>query len=569
MPRFSAIKRRTTGAAQVAYDNRYGTDTATAASTGWFTFGLRPGCRRVWVNSTQADDSGDGLTAATAKKTLTAAKALFGTSPTPGDQLMIAGTGGRSYSDSTYNFTLDFAPGYSATYPTAYLCYDPANPGDTTKYGKLYGADRPIILMPDTANTNSAFLSTTYDFNASISHIAVQGLILDGQNLSRQAIGSVGRHDNMIWQNCQFKQTATGLNNGNRTNGTASGGNISKCSFYGSWDATSGNANAIYLDGVTGWYVQDNVFVHCGWKVGSSRNDTTSAGGPSVFGHSVYYHAGNTGCRFDRNVYVDSAADGWGMRGTCSATQLVSWDEPIVGALTGISTSYTEAPLGDLATIDDFCSFGGSDLNSAGGGERGSGISVNNAASGTYARNGVLFDNPRYGVSGNNWLLGMISLGAGAAASSVLMDKIRTYNFAAVAQDLPSSSPNSVTSTWSNSLLDSLNKTLSSSPAGTISGTGVRTWTVGDYPNAKTADQVATDMLTGMGVTPGASYAARKAQVVNYMLEYPHLDWVRAFLGVVFPAFGATPQYQTASIPNVSALPTPTTVYTAATPTRI
>ena len=576
MPRFSAIKRRTSGLAPVNYDSRYGTDTATAASTGWFTFGLKPGAQRVWVNSTQADDSGDGLTAATAKKTLDAALVLLRDGyfrdgafvyHAAAHQLMIAGTGGRTYQDSGTNSVALF-PGDSTTYPAAFLCYDPAAPGDSSKYGKLLGQDRPRILIP--ADGSPSSFSSSWGFDATFSNIAVQGLIFDCSAVGNGGMNLVYRHDHVVIQNCTFIAGGFSHDNASSSLGYSQGGNVSKCSFYGIYDnrgaSSSGNASALYVAEVNGFRWEDNVFVHCGWKVGVTRDDTLANGAPAVFGHSCYYHATSTNGTSNRNVYVDSAADGWGMRGDVAATQLFSWDEPIVGALTGVSTSYTEKPLGALATIDDFASMGGSHLNSTvGGGERGEGIGVNNGAVGTHARNGVMFDNPKYsGANGNNWLLGMTSLGAGAAASTVLMDKIRTWNAFAYAASIPTSPPNSITATWTNCLLDSL--TTNSSP---ISGTGVRTWTVGDYPNAKTADQVATDMLNGMGVTPGASYAARKAQVVNYMLEYPHLDWARAFLGVVFPAFGATPQYATASIPNVSALPTPTTVYTSSTPTRI
>src|SRR6476659_5034499 len=89
------------GSTATVYDNRFGTDTARSAASGFDTFALHASAARIWVNSTRPDDSGDGLSAATAKKTLNAAINVMWNRGNSGDQLMIAGTGGRSYVDSS------------------------------------------------------------------------------------------------------------------------------------------------------------------------------------------------------------------------------------------------------------------------------------------------------------------------------------------------------------------------------------------------------------------------------------------------------------------------------------
>src|SRR5947209_508561 len=99
MSHFSAVHRRTSisSGLAISYDNRFGTDATGAAATGWFTFGLHFGNRQVWCDASKADDTGNGLTAATAKKTFDAAYTLWATGFTSGDQLMVAGKGGRTY----------------------------------------------------------------------------------------------------------------------------------------------------------------------------------------------------------------------------------------------------------------------------------------------------------------------------------------------------------------------------------------------------------------------------------------------------------------------------------------
>jgi hypothetical protein len=130
---------------RTAYDNRFGTDTTRSGNTGLDTFDLHASAARIWVNSTRADDTGDGLSAATAKKTLDAAIIAMWTRNNPADQLMIAGTGGRSYVDSS-GYETSGIQGISLAYPVVFQSYDPADPtGATTKFGELWGANRPRI----------------------------------------------------------------------------------------------------------------------------------------------------------------------------------------------------------------------------------------------------------------------------------------------------------------------------------------------------------------------------------------------------------------------------------------
>jgi hypothetical protein len=571
---FTSTTTASVGGTAVTYDTRFGTDSPATITTngGWFTFGLRAGSRRVWCDSSRPDDSGDGLSAATAKKTLMAAWALFTNgSWTAGDQLMLAGKGGRTYTDdgsSTgwFNFASQPTLGTAAaTYPTAVLCYDPASPADTTKYGKLLGSDRPIFLTPDpavlAADPNGAaqsILSNGTNGDGTHGGFAVQGLILSGGDYDRDGVGTQGKHDYVCWQNCQLKRLELG--NGTEAS-VAFVYNISKCSFYGMWNAANGNTSGLFSDNIDGLYCQDNVFAHCGWKMSSSRDDAFADGGPFYLGHSNYYTAWCTNGRFDRNVYIDSASDGWGLRGNANATQLVSIDEPIVGALTGFSNVYTERPGGSTVQVNDAVAMGGGDIapNAIKAGNdltRGAGVGGRNALLGTIT-NMVLFDNPKYGTPNNYTMLGE-EFDSGQVSQTYAYDKIRTYNFSPIAQyrTFLVGDAAKVSMTWTNSLLDGLAALKfvtgggGQSSDGSISGTGVRTWTAGDYPSAMTKNQV----ITALGFSS-------KAAMVNAMLDFPHLSWAQAIIGIVFPAFGATPLYATASVPSLTGLPTPTVVY--------
>lgn len=82
MSRFRLVRRFLTpatgggggaGSLSPIYDTRFGTGND---ANNLFTFGLRPGCRRIWVNAVSGNDANDGLTAATAKATYNAGMQL-------------------------------------------------------------------------------------------------------------------------------------------------------------------------------------------------------------------------------------------------------------------------------------------------------------------------------------------------------------------------------------------------------------------------------------------------------------------------------------------------------------
>src|SRR6185312_5663710 len=122
MSHFRSIRRGLmasgAGPLAVTYDARFGT---AVDANGWFTFDLHSGNRRVWVDSVNGNDANSGLSAALAKQTLVAAGAVFkGTGSAGGDQIMVAGGQGQTYTYVNQNGPVfNGIAGISATYPTA------------------------------------------------------------------------------------------------------------------------------------------------------------------------------------------------------------------------------------------------------------------------------------------------------------------------------------------------------------------------------------------------------------------------------------------------------------------
>lgn len=598
MSHFAAVKRRTSisGGSAVSYDARFGTDLVTAAATGWFTFALHSGNRRIWLDSTKADDTGDGLTAATAKKTFNAAYTLWGTSFTAGDQLMIAGTGGRTYTASGQSNGLTGKAGISAAYPSAILSYDPADAANTAKYGKLSGSNKPVIQSPDWGAFASATGSGLADY------IATQGLRFDAQDADGLGPTIQSRHDGIVFQYCDFNDLQLTLEYGSGYDATGASygqtGNVSKCSFYGQW-ASGGNMQGIYLHCSKDFIIEDNVFAHVGWRIGSSRDDG-AAGGANGVNHAHYVGASNTGVIVRRNFYTDTSADGMNLRGNGTVSSIASLDEPVVGYLGNFSGSWHEAPDGVTITADDWLMMGGAPINS--GTPAGYGPQNINTLSGSYLRNVAAFDNPHpepfiQSLNGGNSqnIVSITHSGTTATLTTdaahgfttgdkitvdfaaptdynvtralvtvvnsttltypmattpatnatvvgkytpiipmfLLVDKVHAYNYSSSWESL-SWVTTAIHNTYTNIISDQL-----------AAGVGNAVSSGATFSGYKTRDQVVTAVLNGIGITPGSSYYARKAQLINAALTRPDLPWAQWLIGVGFPAMNLTPTYST------------------------
>lgn len=533
------------------YDTRFGTDSASTiiANNGLFSFGLNTGNKQYFVNSKSGgpgSDSNNGLSYSTPKASFDAGIALLAAG-SPGDQLLIAGGEGQTYTDNGLS-NLNSMSGISSTYPTFVGCYDSTDPTNVSKYGKLFQGKRPKISF---AGLPSIACTTTTG-----GHIAVQGLNLIGTDTAGgQQMIFQGQLDGLVFQNLilnGFQLTAQSTTTRSQTR------NVSKCVFIAPWVASTAHIGGFFDAETEALWIQDCVYIHCGWKLGGSRDDPASLGGPTIFNHGQYMHAEsnpNT-MRVDRNVYINSSADGLGMRRSSTTTQCVTIDEPMVGAVSGWSANYSEEPGGATLTLDDILCVGGINLNSFL--PRGQGpSSLNLSPSGNYINNLIAFDNSQYNVAGANDVLYSITNSDGNQQNqAITLSNIRCHNAYSRAQSMfwgtgatPPGTQSQVSVTWENCLIDSLAAYGSPGAPSSISGTGVRTWTSGDYPNPLTK----SSFITAMGFSSLAG-------LVNAIAYTPEFPWAAAMFGVGATAFGAAPVYQTASVPNMTGI-TPDVVY--------
>jgi hypothetical protein len=606
---------------RVIYDRRYGTSTDVK---GWFTFGLHSGNRRVWLN-TSGSDSNDCLSPATACATFDHTFPIFlGGSFNPADQLMVAGTAGRTYIDTIGSPTLGGHGGISAAYPTAILSYDPTDPTNTAKYGKLVGADMPVIQL-----TGGSFNNANCDGS---SYYAIQGIAFDGLDQSAAGIAwqCTPTHNHVVWQNNRFNAVELAFDGSVAYDATGAtyiqGGNVSKNAFYGQY-AYDGNAAGLYVQRSKSFYIQDNVFIHAGHRIGSSRDDTLPNGGAHFLGHGDYVGALNNNAHLDRNFYADSAQDGYNSRGNGTGTSIASLDEPIAGNVGDFSGSFREAPDGVLNQTTDWLSMGGANINTSL--PRGQGAWMTNGIAGSFIRNMAAFDNPKFGAGPDKLIVSYngaytfdtithtgstaIAYAAGgtgfAAGEHISIDHASpseynvTYQPITIIDSTHISFPLASTPATNATAVGVFTQQVpqymlfdkvrafnyattldGATPASNVASIIHNTWTnsitdalapgagnqvssSGLFPNYKTRDQVITAVLNGIGITPStANYYARKSQLLNAAAYRPDLPWAQWLIGVGLPSMGLRPSFLTPSYITYS--DTPTAVYKG-TPTDL
>lgn len=532
----------------ITYDQRWGTSTD---ANGLITFGLNSGNRNVYLNCSRPDDSGDGLSNAAAEKTWDAAFADL-IAGSPGDHLLVAQ--GCTFTDSgsptgsgSWTFFGYGTTALAFTYPTTVQSYDPADAANTAKYGRATGGNMPILNIPTNGNTPSL----TVFGNSGTHGYAIQGIELAGN----YGISFNGTHT-VVVQNTRWNVATLAINANSTSAASISVGvDVSKSTFWGAW-ATSGNNSGLFIAGINTPYLQGIATAHSGWKVGAARSDDPTVGGANVFGHGIYYYPNNLNGHIDRFIGIDAAADSLNVRGGAAITQFVALDEPIAATIGGSSSGdYTdEAPNGVLITADDGLVMGGADINNTN--PRGLAFSVKNTIAGSRIRNVGLLDNPNSGGSVNFYLGGgndNASLSPGhsnTGAQALLLAQLHGYNYSPTLVTSAFTTTYPVAITWTNDVIDD-----AITGVAMVDGGGNSVATGATFTGYKTRDQIITAALTAMGITPGSSYSARKAQLVNLILWRPDMvDTIsQLLLSIGLPAMGLTPLYATASAPNLSA----------------
>lgn len=282
---------------------------------GFAELPLRSGARRYFVSSSSGSD-GNGCTnaqqAARPLKTIAAAMACVQNGV--GDQVLLA-------EGSSFNEAIPWVAqkqGYSAAYPMVISSYDPADPANQTKYGRgdQRGA-RPVLTAKQGQIGNG-----TYNY------IAVKGLDFSPGNVPDAGLTFVGKAGYILIENNIFRYTNVSLDTADYPAApTTQKFILRNNSLYGMWNG-GGRSGGLYVAGYVGPTVEDNVFYHCGWKVGASRDDSPTVGGATVFSHSYYLQTNTTGALVRRNLSADGAGDGGIARGDSKLTENLFIDNP-------------------------------------------------------------------------------------------------------------------------------------------------------------------------------------------------------------------------------------------------
>jgi hypothetical protein len=504
------------------YDTRFG---VTNTTTGWIDFPLQGSAKRIWLDQVSGNDANNGLSAATAKKTFDAAIVLYKSGHSPSDQLMIAGASGGTGTGPTYtdggidgDGIRGLSSGVSLTYPNAFLCYDPASPADSTKYGKLLGGAKPSLTVPASDPAINMPGST------GSSNVAVQGIDFDAAGNHDRVMGFSGSggaglaHYGICFQNCRFKGVRLTLICGNNDPETGPYGQnylISKCSGWGQW-STGGNMSWLFVEGTDGYCEQETVGGHCAWKIGASRDDDISIGGPLTLGHGRYFSAQSLNGRSDWTVWFDSAVDGDNTRGEMAMTYSVHLNEPTVGTTGGYSSSVAEAPLGELITRSCGLVVGGGDYRTGSFYSNAWGNQMTKP--GSFIEDYLLVANPKV-ASGYNIPILNPANNPDMIEQFITMRRITGFNYSNRLRHDEGSSPERINVTWVDCNLDQL-----------APGTGNTVSSSGDFPTPWTS---INDLVSAMGF---ASLAA----MYNMMLYRPDLPWARAMVTAAFTAHGKT-----------------------------
>jgi hypothetical protein len=343
---------------------------------GFAQLPLRSGAHRYFVNSASGSDSNGCSSAqapATPLKTIGAGIACVQAGS--GDQVLIAE--GTRYAEAIP--WLAFKGGNSPQYPTVIESYDPADPANDAKYGRgdQRGA-RPVLTVSQGQVSNGTF-----------ANIAIRGLDFNPGNNPDQGFAIVGHGSYILIENNLFRYTGLGYDStdAQSTTPTASHVIVRNNSFYGQW-STGGRTGGFYLAGIDSPTIEDNVFWHCGWKIGASRDDDPAVGGATVFSHSYYIQTNSTNAIVRRNLSADGAGDGGIARGDSIFTENLFIDNPAAIGVGGGPSYNIDRPNGVTFEVSYNAIIGDADVNSTH--PLGWAINTTNGKSGSRVHNNLI-----------------------------------------------------------------------------------------------------------------------------------------------------------------------------------
>jgi hypothetical protein len=433
----------------------------------------------------------------TPRKSIRAGIACIVDNAAAGDQLMIAE--GTSYADGPGNISYKY--GHSPMYPTVIQSYDPADPFNEAKHGRAGEGKRPVLNTQRLQEAHWTSAGNTPNF----SHFAIRGLDWNPGNHPNQTILFTGGNNYLLFENNVFRYTGMALNGGhNRKTKHV----VRKSTFYGSWSDT-GHSGGIYVDGIDGVTIEENVFWHVGWKVGVGRDTPASSGGPTMFRHAVYTQTDTTQVVARRNLFMDSAASGASMRGDVKLFENVFIDNPIGCACGGGDGYDVIRPNGVLIEVADNLFLGDADIDP--NNPRGVAVMSANGNSSSYVRNNLILR------SRNPFGVNVMPFSNGAhlnKPSYMVYDRNLVYKFSPVIS-ASSAFPSQVLSTFTNNVWDAPTLETNTNNAGLVIPSPVSQ----------------TDIWTTLGCSTKDACAAR-------IIENPEKPWAARIRAYVKSAYG-------------------------------
>lgn len=254
----------------------------TPAMGGYTVFPLAADARQVFCSSSAGNDGSDGLSQATPKRTLAAARSLMRNNFP--DQLMLKC--GDTWDDS-------FGNGWEPS-------------GRSMSERMLvssYGSGARPMLRTGTGNGFS--LWGTGGGN----HLAIAGLHFwahtrTGSNGAPRGVQAYGSISNLLVEDCYIQAFDTNMviQGGGRHKNIA----LRLSVIVDAFTTTGSNTAGMFCSSIDGFLVEGNVIDHNGW-----RDDVTGSN-PSIFLHNVYVQNGATGVVFRDNII--SGTDGLQLR---------------------------------------------------------------------------------------------------------------------------------------------------------------------------------------------------------------------------------------------------------------
>jgi hypothetical protein len=371
--------------ARLAYDTSFGLGTDL---DGLATLPLHPSAKRIYVGpggnignsgrswSQRLPDTDAGLRAGLA---------LVGSGA--GDQVLVAwncAPFGIGIGDVMQKY------GHSPRYPTVWQSCDPADPENEAKHGRAGPlGQRPKIFK---SRTGTLMRNSAGDSEAIRRCMAVRGFDFDADPSIDASLGGDGlgatcnfnTNSYLLFENNIFRGASI---SGGSASGVASNWVIRGNSFYGNW-ISSGNSQPIYITGVNGITVEDNVFYHVGWRPGATRATAVLKGGPDVRSHCIYTIEDTRDVLARRNMFIDPAATGGSIRGDVEYYHNLHVDCPFPTAFGPGDEAAKLAPGGCLRRVYENFVLGNSPVSAMN--PQTGGFNGGNYAPGSYIRRNIL-----------------------------------------------------------------------------------------------------------------------------------------------------------------------------------